>query len=93
MDMPELGFALSSEDHEPRELVRQAALAERSGFTFCTISDHYHPWLDRQGHSGFVWSTLGGIAHAIAEPLVYVADHFYRAAAFPLRDVRQAGIG
>jgi coenzyme F420-dependent glucose-6-phosphate dehydrogenase len=62
--MPELGFALSSEDHEPRELVRQAALAERSGFTFCTISDHYHPWLDRQGHSGFVWSTLGGIAHA-----------------------------
>src|SRR5207302_2010893 len=63
-DMPELGFALSSEDHEPRELVRQAALAERSGFTFCTISDHYHPWLDRQGHSGFVWSTLGGIAHA-----------------------------
>src|SRR5437763_9567296 len=62
--MPELGFALSSEDHEPRELVRHAALAERSGFTFCTISDHYPPWLDRQGHSGFVWSTLGGIAHA-----------------------------
>jgi coenzyme F420-dependent glucose-6-phosphate dehydrogenase len=62
--MPELGFALSSEDHEPRELVRQAALAEQSGFTFCTISDHYHPWIDKQGHSGFVWSTLGGIAQA-----------------------------
>ena len=32
--MPELGFALSSEDHPPNELVRQAALAERAGFTF-----------------------------------------------------------
>ena len=32
--MPELGFALSSEDHPPNELVRQAVLAERAGFTF-----------------------------------------------------------
>ena len=62
--VPELGFALSSEDHEPRELVRQAMLAERSGFTFCTISDHYHPWIDAQGHSAFVWATLGAIAQA-----------------------------
>ena len=62
--MPELGFAISSEDHPPNELVRQAALAERAGFTFCLISDHYHPWSDAQGHSPFVWSTLGGIAQA-----------------------------
>jgi G6PDH family F420-dependent oxidoreductase len=62
--VPELGFALSSEDFPPSELVRQAALAERSGFAFCTISDHYHPWIDKQGHAGFVWSTLGAIAQA-----------------------------
>ena len=62
--MPELGFALSSEDHPPNELVRQAVLAERAGFTFCLISDHYHPWVDAQGHSPFVWATLGGIATA-----------------------------
>jgi G6PDH family F420-dependent oxidoreductase len=62
--MPELGFALSSEDHPPSELVRQAAIAERAGFTFCLISDHYHPWVDAQGQSPFVWSTLGGIAQA-----------------------------
>jgi coenzyme F420-dependent glucose-6-phosphate dehydrogenase len=62
--MPELGFALSSEDHPPNELVRQAVLAERAGFTFALISDHYHPWNDAQGHSPFVWSTLGGIAQA-----------------------------
>jgi alkanesulfonate monooxygenase SsuD/methylene tetrahydromethanopterin reductase-like flavin-dependent oxidoreductase (luciferase family) len=58
----ELGFALSSEDHPPNELVRQAQLAERAGFTFGLISDHFHPWVSDQGHSPFVWSTLGGIA-------------------------------
>jgi coenzyme F420-dependent glucose-6-phosphate dehydrogenase len=65
--MPELGFALSSEDHPPNELVRQAVLAERAGFTFALISDHFHPWVDAQGHSSFVWSTLGGIAQATAK--------------------------
>lgn len=62
--MPELGFALSSEDHPPNDLVDQAALAEQSGFSFALISDHYHPWIAKQGHASFVWSTLGGIAHA-----------------------------
>jgi coenzyme F420-dependent glucose-6-phosphate dehydrogenase len=62
--MPELGYALSSEDHPPNELVRQAVLAERSGFSFALISDHYHPWIAKQGHSPFVWATLGGIATA-----------------------------
>jgi len=60
----ELGFALSSEDHSPNELVRQAQIAERAGFTFGLISDHFHPWVSEQGHSPFVWSTLGGIAQA-----------------------------
>jgi G6PDH family F420-dependent oxidoreductase len=60
----EIGFALSSEDHPPNELVRQAQIAERSGFTFALISDHFHPWVSDQGHSPFVWSTLGGIAQA-----------------------------
>ena len=60
----ELGFALSSEDHPPNELVRQAQVAERAGFTFGLISDHFHPWVSDQGHSPFVWSTLGGIAQA-----------------------------
>jgi G6PDH family F420-dependent oxidoreductase len=60
----DLGFALSSEDHPPNELVQQAQIAERAGFTFALISDHFHPWLGEQGHSPFVWSTLGGIAQA-----------------------------
>jgi coenzyme F420-dependent glucose-6-phosphate dehydrogenase len=60
----EIGFALSSEDHPPNELVRQAKLAEQAGFTFALISDHFHPWVGEQGHSPFVWSTLGGVAQA-----------------------------
>ena len=60
----ELGFALSSEDHPPNELVRQAQIAEEAGFTFALISDHFHPWVSEQGESPFVWSTLGGIAQA-----------------------------
>jgi G6PDH family F420-dependent oxidoreductase len=26
------------------------------------ISDHFHPWVDAQGHGPFVWSVIGGIA-------------------------------
>lgn len=62
--MTELGFALSSEEHPPNDLVRYAKMAEDAGFTFALISDHYHPWTDRQGNSPFVWSVLGAIASA-----------------------------
>ena len=59
-----IGYFLSSEEFGPRELVRQARLAEQAGFDGLWISDHYHPWNDEQGHSGFVWSTIGAIAEA-----------------------------
>jgi coenzyme F420-dependent glucose-6-phosphate dehydrogenase len=62
--MAEIGYALSSEEHTPTDLVRNAARAEEAGFTFALISDHYHPWVDEQGHSPFVWSVIGGIAQA-----------------------------
>ena len=57
-----LGYALSSEEHRPLDLVRHAQLAEEAGFSFALVSDHFHPWVDRQGHSPFVWGVLGGIA-------------------------------
>ena len=58
----ELGYALSAEEHAPADLIRNAKLAEEAGFGFGLVSDHIHPWLDRQGHSGFVWSMIGAIA-------------------------------
>jgi G6PDH family F420-dependent oxidoreductase len=62
--MARIGYALSSEEHSPSQLVENAQAAEAAGFEFALISDHYHPWIDAQGHSAFVWSVLGGIAHA-----------------------------
>jgi len=56
------GMTLSSEEHPPRRLLDTAVLAEEHGFDFVSISDHYHPWVDAQGHSPFVWSMLGAIA-------------------------------
>lgn len=60
--MIEIGYALSSEEHPPLDLVRYAARAEESGFTFALISDHFHPWITRQGNSPFAWSVIGGIS-------------------------------
>lgn len=62
--MTQFGYALSSEEHGPLDLVRNARRAEDAGFTFALISDHYHPWISAQGHSPFVWSVIGGIAGA-----------------------------
>jgi coenzyme F420-dependent glucose-6-phosphate dehydrogenase len=62
--MAEIGYALSSEEHAPNDLVKHARRAEEVGFTFALISDHFHPWVDSQGHSPFVWSVIGAIAHA-----------------------------
>ena len=60
----ELGYTLSCEEHPPNDLVRNAREAEEAGFAFATISDHFHPWTDKQGQSAFVWSVIGGIAQA-----------------------------
>src|SRR3954469_7677145 len=62
--MATIGYFLSSEEHPGSELVRAAAQAEQAGFEAAWISDHFHPWLDEQGHSPFVWAVLGGVARA-----------------------------
>ena len=56
------GYKLSAEGFGPKELIRQAVRAEQAGFDFVEISDHYHPWLDTQGHSPFAWTVLSAIA-------------------------------
>src|SRR5690242_4541816 len=62
--MLEFGYTLSSEEHPPKALVENARRAEDLGFDFVSISDHFHPWVQAQGHSPFVWSVLGAIGHA-----------------------------
>ncbi|WP_337061034.1 TIGR03557 family F420-dependent LLM class oxidoreductase [Kineococcus sp. G2] len=57
-----IGYKLATEAFGPKEIIRQAVEAERAGYDFVEMSDHYHPWLDVQGHSGFTWSLLAAIA-------------------------------
>jgi len=57
-----IGYFLSSEEFSPAELIEQARMAEQAGFEGLWISDHYHPWNDEQGHSPFVWSTIGALS-------------------------------
>jgi len=64
-----VGYFLGSEDHDPRELVRHARLAEEAGFDSLWISDHFHPWLDEQGEASFVWSVIGAISQASNLPI------------------------
>jgi G6PDH family F420-dependent oxidoreductase len=64
-----IGYFLSSEEFDPREILDQARRAEQAGFHGLWISDHYHPWNDEQGHSGFVWSMIGALAEATSLPV------------------------
>ena len=45
----QLGYAISSEEHSPLDLVANAARAEEAGFGFALVYDHVHPWIDLQG--------------------------------------------
>jgi G6PDH family F420-dependent oxidoreductase len=56
------GYKLMAEGFGPKELIRQAIRAEQAGFDFVEISDHFHPWLEEQGHSPFAWNVLSAIA-------------------------------
>jgi G6PDH family F420-dependent oxidoreductase len=64
-----IGYFLSSEEHGPQALVDQARRAEAAGFHALWISDHFHPWIDEQGHSPHVWSTIGALSQATSLPV------------------------
>lgn len=65
--MVRIGYALSSEEFGPNELVRFAVRAEEAGFEFAKLSDHYLPWVESQGQSPFAWAVLGAIAHSTSK--------------------------
>ncbi|MCW2994584.1 MAG: putative dehydrogenase [Conexibacter sp.] len=71
--MATIGIFLSSEEQSAKRLVDIAVKAEDAGFRDLWISDHFHPWLDAQGESPFVWSTIGAIAAATREVTVTTA--------------------
>ncbi|WP_338598106.1 LLM class F420-dependent oxidoreductase [Saccharopolyspora sp. SCSIO 74807] len=78
--MVRFGYTLMTEQSGPRALVRHAPLAERAGFDFAVMSDHFSPWLDTQAHSPYAWSVLGAVAQATEriELMTYVTAPIMR---------------
>jgi probable non-F420 flavinoid oxidoreductase len=59
-----IGFHASHEQWPPSALLKLVCAAEQAGFAAGMCSDHFHPWLEEQGHSGFNWSWLGAALQA-----------------------------
>jgi coenzyme F420-dependent glucose-6-phosphate dehydrogenase len=63
-----IAYHASHEQFPPRDLLRLAKLAERAGFEAVHCSDHFHPWSERQGQSGFSFAWLGAAMQATHVP-------------------------
>src|SRR4051794_14865459 len=59
-----IGFHASHELYPPGVLLEVVRRAEAAGFAAAMCSDHFHPWTERQGESGFAWSWLGAAMQA-----------------------------
>ncbi|MFF0296002.1 TIGR03557 family F420-dependent LLM class oxidoreductase [Kitasatospora sp. NPDC004615] len=78
--MVRIGYTMMTEQRGPADLVADVVGAERAGFDFSVISDHYFPWLAEQGHASNAWVVLGAAARATdALPLMtYVTCPTFR---------------
>lgn len=56
--MAEIGFALSEQFPAP-QLLEYGVAAEEAGFDRVWFADHFHPWMDNQGHATQAWVTMG----------------------------------
>jgi probable non-F420 flavinoid oxidoreductase len=66
--MPRVGYHASHEQFPPGDLLRYVQLAEKAGFQSAMCSDHFHPWSERQGQSGFAMAWLGAALQATSLP-------------------------
>src|ERR687893_2212265 len=66
--MASVGFHASHEQIPPSALVQAVREAESAGFQRAWSSDHFAPWSERQGHSGFAWSWLGAAMQVTSLP-------------------------
>ena len=68
MATPIIGFHASHEQFRPDRLLRLVQAAEAAGFDAAMCSDHWGPWSEEQGESGFAWSWLGAALATTALP-------------------------
>ncbi|HEY0154848.1 MAG TPA: TIGR03885 family FMN-dependent LLM class oxidoreductase [Longimicrobium sp.] len=66
--MARIGYHCSHEQYAPSRLLQLVQRAERAGFQSAMCSDHFFPWADAQGESGFAWSWLGAAMQATSLP-------------------------
>src|ERR671917_94636 len=66
--MSVVGLHCSHEQIPPSRLLKYAQQAEAAGFGAIMSSDHFSPWSERQGESGFAWSWLGAAMGATRLP-------------------------
>src|SRR5690625_1921415 len=59
-----IAWLCSHESYQPEPLLEHAVLAEKAGFDMVTGADHFHPWVDDQSASRFVWTWFGAVAAA-----------------------------
>jgi probable non-F420 flavinoid oxidoreductase len=67
-----IAYHASHEQFQPSDLLRFAVMAEAAGFEAINCSDHFHPWSERQGQSGFSFSWLGAAMQATKLPFSVV---------------------
>ena len=66
--MAVIGYHASHEQFAPSELLKRAVQAEKAGFGALNSSDHFHPWSERQGQSGFSFAWIGAALQATSLP-------------------------
>jgi coenzyme F420-dependent glucose-6-phosphate dehydrogenase len=62
--VPQIGYHASHEQHAPSALLDYVRAAEAAGFDAAMCSDHFFPWNEQQGQSGFAFAWLGAALHA-----------------------------
>ncbi len=73
-----IGYHASHEQFPPSKLLNLVRLAEQAGFQCAKSSDHFHPWSERQGQSGFAWSWLGSALQTTSFRFGNIAAAGYR---------------
>jgi coenzyme F420-dependent glucose-6-phosphate dehydrogenase len=59
-----IGYHASHEQHAPGRLLDYVRAAEQAGFDEAMCSDHFFPWSEQQGQSGFAFAWLGAALQA-----------------------------
>lgn len=77
--MTVVGFHASHEQAPPSELLEAVQRAEEAGFDAAMCSDHFAPWSERQGQSGYSWSWLGAALATTRLPMGVVTAPGQRA--------------